>query len=77
MNMYAALTSTFMYGKVLVRFLPVHVLGVTLTPLSFSEKTVKYAPVGCSVILFSDLIIALHGLRYRYGIYSLPAAFAL
>ncbi len=77
MNMYTALTLTFMYGKALVRCLPVQVLGLTLTPLSFSEKMVKYTPVGCAVILFSDSIIALHGLRYYYGIDSLSAAFAL
>ncbi len=52
MNMYTALTPTFKYGEALVRCLPVHVLGLTLTPLSFSEKAVKYAPVGCAVILF-------------------------
>ena len=46
MNMYTALTPTFMYGDVLVRCLPVLVLGLTLTHLSFSEKTVKYTPVG-------------------------------
>ncbi len=54
--MYTTLTPTFMYGEALVRCLPVHVLGLTLTPLSFSEKTVKYTPVGCAVILFSNLI---------------------
>ncbi len=77
MNMYTALTPTFMYGEVLVRCLQVHVLGLTLTPLCFSEKTVKYTPMGCAVILLSDLIIALYGLRYWYGIDSLSAAFAL
>ncbi len=75
--MYTTLTPTFTYGNMLVRCLPVHVLALTLTPLSFSEKRVKYTPVGCAVILFSDLIIALHGLRYCYGIDSLSAAFAL
>ncbi len=66
-----------MYDKVLVRCLPVQVLGLMLTPLSFSEQTVKYTPVGYAVILFLDLIIALHGLRYQYSIDSLSAAFAL
>ncbi len=64
MNIYTALTPTFMYSKVLVRCLPVQVLGLTLTPSCLSEKTVKYTPVGCAVILFFDLIIALHCLRY-------------
>ncbi len=83
--MYTALTPTFVYGNGLVRCLPVHVLGLTLTPLSFSEKTVKYTPVGCAVLLFSNLITALQGLRYWYGInssvctlaFALSAAFAL
>ncbi len=66
-----------MYGKALVRCLPIQVLGLTLTPVSFSEEMVKYTPVGCAVILFSDVIIALHGLRYRYDIDSLSAEFAL
>ncbi len=69
--MYTALTRIFLYDEVLVRCLPVQVLGLTLTPLSFSEKTVKYIPVGCAVILFSNSIIALHCLRYLYGIDSL------
>ena len=62
--MYTTLTPTYMYGKVLVRCLPVQVLGLTLTPLYFSEKTVKYTREGCAMILFVDLIIALHGLTY-------------
>ncbi len=60
MNMCTALTRTFMYDEALVRCLPVLALGLTLTPLTFSEETVKY----CAVILFPNLIIALHGLRY-------------
>ncbi len=60
MNMYTALTRTFMYDEALVRCLPVLVLGLTFTPLTFSEKTAKY----CAVILFPNSIIALHGLRY-------------
>ncbi len=51
--MYTTLTPTFMYSVALVRCLPVHVLGLTFTLLSFSEMTVKYTPVGCAVILFS------------------------
>ena len=43
MNMYTALTRTFMYDEALVRCLPVLALGLTLTPLIFREKTVKYA----------------------------------
>ncbi len=77
MNMYTALTPTFMYSEALVRCFPVHVLGLTLTPLSFSDETVKYTPVGYAVRLFLDLIIALHGLRYQYGIDSLSAVFSL
>ena len=77
MNMYTTLTTTFLYGKALVRCLPVQVQGKTLTPLFFSEQTVTYTPMGCAVILFSDLIIALHGLRYWYGIDNLSAVFAL
>ncbi len=60
MNMYTTLTRTFMYDEALLRCLPVLVLGLTLTLLTFSEKTAKY----CAVILFPNSIIALHGLRY-------------
>ncbi len=49
-----------MYGNVLARCLPVHVLGLTLATLYFSERTMKCTLVVCAVILFSNLIIALH-----------------
>ncbi len=72
-----ALNPTHMFGDALASCLPVHVLGLTLAPLSFSEETVKYTLVMCAVILFLNLIIALHGLKYRYGMwYSLSPAFA-
>ncbi len=64
MKMYTVLTRTAMYNEALVRCLPVLVLGLILTPLYFSEKTEKIHTLGCAVILFSNLIIALHGLRY-------------
>ncbi len=44
--MYTALTRTFMYDEALVRCLPVLALGLTLTPLIFSEKTVKRPQCG-------------------------------
>ncbi len=74
--MYPALTPTFMYGDTLARHLLVHVLGLTLAHLSSSEKTV-HTLVVCAVILFLNLIIALHGSKYRYGIDSLSALLAL
>ena len=77
MNMYTVLTPTFMYGNVLVMCLLVHVLGLTLTPLLFQQKDSEIHPRGCAVILFSNLIIVLHGLIYQYGIDSFSAAFAL
>ncbi len=46
MNMHTALTRTFMYEEALERCLPVQVLRLTLTNLSFSEKIVKYIPRG-------------------------------
>ncbi len=77
MNVYPALTSTFRCGDALARCLLVHVLGLTLAPLSFSEKTVKYTHGVYDVILFWNLIIALHGSKYRYGVDSLSAVFSL
>ncbi len=47
MNMYTAVTRTYMCDEALVRCLPVSGTGLTLTPLIFSVKTVKQPSAGC------------------------------
>ncbi len=63
--MCSALTRTFMYEEALVRRLPVP--GTRADPyllLIFSKKDSEITPVRGAVILFPNLIIVLHGLRY-------------
>ena len=77
MNMYTALTRTFMYAEALVRCLPVPGTWADPYTFNFQRKDSETTPVWGAVILFANLIIALHGLRYRTVLIAFSVAFSL
>ncbi len=77
MNMYTALTHTFMYDEALVRCLPVPSTRADSYTFNFQRKDSEIIPGQGAVISFPNLIIALHLPEILYGIDSLSVAFSL
>ncbi len=71
MNMYTALTRTFMYAEALVRCLPVPGTRADPYTFNFQRKDSETTPVQGAVISSPNLIIALHWPQILYGIDSL------
>ncbi len=68
MNMYPGTDPDIYVQRHASEVSPGPCTGADPAPIYFSKKMVKYILVVCAVMLFWNLIIALHGSIYRYSI---------